>query len=100
MYCRYVVTMYDSDQEAQGGCREALLLTWIAFRVLGPVLLALTGVVLLLMMVLVLMAKHPALVLIPVAIAAAGLYALYRHERSHDRTIEDLEDRYRGDGDG
>jgi len=92
--------MYDSDRQAQGGCREALLLTWIAFGVLAPILLVLVGVLLLAMLVLLLLAKHPALALIPIAIAAAGLYALYRWERSHDRTIEDLEDRHRRGGGG
>ena len=91
--------MYEPNEQARGGCMEALLLTWIAFRVLVPVLFALIAVIGVVVLEFALLAQHPALALIPVGVAAAGLYAMYRRERSHDRTMEELEDRYRG-GDG
>ena len=86
---RYPAGMYESPPGPEpGGCRETLLLTRIAFSVVVPVLLAVVGAMLLVILAFALFARHPLLVLLPLAILAAALWLLARRERA------------RGDGSG
>ena len=73
---RYAVGMYETQEQAPGGCREVLLLTRIAFQILLPAILALMGVMLLVLFLFYALATHPALALIPIGIAAAALEGL------------------------
>ena len=85
--------MYE-PQRQPGGCREALLLTRIAFAVLLPVLGAILGAILLVFLFFVLFTRHPALGLIPVGIVAALLALVaIRDRRQRERDIEDLRPR-------
>lgn len=90
---RYAVGMYETQEQAPGGCREVLLLTRIAFQILLPAILALMGVMLLVLFLFYALATHPALALIPLGIAAAALYGVYLYDkRRHRDRGDELDD--------
>ena len=69
-----------------------LLLTRIAFQILLPGVLALTGVLLLVLFLFYALATHPVLALIPVAIIALALYGIYWYDkRRHRERGDDLD---------
>lgn len=85
--------MYESREDAPGGCRETLLLTTIAFQILAPGLLAIAGVILLVLFLFAALAAHPALALIPIGIFAALLYGIYLYDKRRHRDRTDDIDR-------
>jgi len=64
-----------------GGCRDALIITRVAFAVLMPI--AFTGIAALAVVALgvVLFAYHPLLIFVPVALVVGGLVLVARRDR-------------------
>ncbi len=86
---RYAGSMYESQEQAPGGCREVLLLSRIAFQILLPGLAALVAVLLLVLFLFYALATHPALALIPVGLFAAMLYGIYWYDKRRHRERRD-----------
>ncbi len=83
---------YEPPEEEPGGCRESLVMTRVAFGVLLPPMLVIGGGVTLIMLTIFLTIVHPVLVIIPVLLAAAGIYwFIARDPRAH----RELEERTR-----
>lgn len=70
------------QEEEQFGCLDALLITRVVFGVLLWPMLFIAGAVIAGVIVLLLFTTHPALVLIPAALIAIGVWLFARWERS------------------
>lgn len=64
-----------------GGCRDALVITRVAFEVLVPIMLAGIAALALVALTVVLFARHPALALLPLSAVVVALYLLARRDR-------------------
>lgn len=68
-----------------GGCSQVIVLTWAAFTILFWPMVALGLLLGLLASALMLLAIHPALALIPVGVAVAGIWLFAKWERRRFR---------------
>ncbi len=74
--------MYEPPRDNERpGCLETLVLTRAIFAILLLPFLALVGLLVLIVVSIALFALHPALIVLPVAAAAVGIYLLARWER-------------------
>ena len=83
---------YDPNQNLApdvGGCREAWLLTRIAYGVLLPPLFVMVSVLTLIIGSFFLLAVHPALSLIPLTPIAAGAVWMIRRDQRLQRELEE-----------
>lgn len=83
---------YDPDRRQQneaGGCREAFLITRIAFEILLPPIGLIAATIILLTFVVILATTNPLLALIPLAPIAGGIVWLVRRDRRVQREMED-----------
>lgn len=76
-------------QQEPGGCRDALVLTRVAFGVLMPILLFGLGAILFVGVSIALFATHWSLALLPLGAVAAGLLWLARRDRRVQREREE-----------
>lgn len=78
--------MYEvPQQETRPGCRDAWVLTLAVFAVVLPVVAVCIALLAALAAAVFLFAVHPALALVPVAVAAGAVYAFARWEQGRFR---------------
>ncbi len=78
--------MYEvPTQESRPGCRDVWVITVAVFSVILPIVLVMIALLAALTAAVVLFTIQPALALIPIALAAGGIYAFVRWERSRFR---------------
>lgn len=83
---------YDPDPQrgdAAGGCREALVMTRIAYAVLLPPIAVMVGVIAIVFASFYLLTIHPLLALIPLLPVAAAIVWIARRDRRIQREMED-----------
>ncbi len=67
--------------EHEGSWGETFVMVKVVFQMLAPILGAIGGAMLLIVLVFVLLFQNPPLALIPLAVIAAGIYWLVRRDR-------------------
>ena len=75
-------------QEERVGCRQVWLLTYATFLVVLPVLAALIGVLVAVIVALVLFSVHPALALVPIGLVIGAVVAFATWEERRSRPPE------------
>ena len=83
---------YDPDQrrgDEPGGCREALMMTRIAYSVLLPPIAVMMGVIAIAFAAIFLLTIHPLLALIPLLPVVAAIAWIVRRDRRVQREMED-----------
>ncbi len=80
---------YEPPKHQQtGSWGEVFTITKIAFGLLLPFLGALVGLLILVVLIVILYARHPALALLPLILVAIGIaYAVRRGRRQHDDEV-------------
>ena len=79
---------YEPPKQQQAGCRDALVITRVAFGVLMPILLFGLGGIALVAVTIALFAVHWSLTLLPLGAVVVGLFALARRDRRVQRERE------------
>jgi hypothetical protein len=75
----------EQPEEKPPGCLDALFITRAVFAVIAPVVIAMMLILLVIGLIFVLFAQHPALALIPIALVAVGIWLYARWEQQRFR---------------